>query len=475
MSQLPKVNSAEWRGLWQRLTALLSPEVLAALSFEVLDRKRAERLLGRLTRGPKAGFGNLERAQLIMRLVRLAVQTEAGAYELVRALDRACAAELRLVASLAPDEVGEQLGSHAALRFRRQGARLVWALARDQRERVVPVVEKVVGQFVSEARRLDQARRALLDKGAESELRALEAAIEHAAERAMLLEDRVLQFEEERARLLAEAGRREAALKLEQEQNKQLAARLLAQQRGAQRPVTVAPKRLPKERSRGEWQGKLEAELQEARERVRELEEDNQELSERLERLRELHVAAEPRRQSSLVRAGPLVAPPKRPVSKDPTPRVGVFLDVANLAGAGRRLFDGPIDFGALLDLVAGGRRLVEARAYVIDKGSPGFDAFSRAMRKAGFRVLVKKPKVFPDGTVKADWDVGIAVDLLNLSSKLDVAVLGSGDGDLVPPLRVLRQQGVRVEVASFAERTAADLKGVADLFVELDAAVLER
>ena len=211
---------------------------------------------------------------------------------------------------------------------------------------------------------------------------------------------------------------------------------------------------------------------------AQELERENARLRGTVETLREQRAAARasPRAEGT-VPSSPLVEPPRRRRAhkrRRAGARVGVFIDVANLAGAARRLHDAAVDFGALLDLVVAGRDLVGARAFAIDKGTDGYEAFAHALREAGYKVFTKRPKTFEDGTVKADWDVGMTVEMLGARERLDVVVLGSGDGDFVPVVNLLRDRGLRVEVASFAERTAADLKRAADQVVALDRSVLE-
>ena len=126
-----------------------------------------------------------------------------------------------------------------------------------------------------------------------------------------------------------------------------------------------------------------------------------------------------------------------------------------------------------LVTLLAG-RKLAEGRAYTIDKGTPGYGAFAHALRHAGYKVFTKKPKTFDDGTVKADWDVGMTVQIQSLRTKLDVVVLGTGDGDFLPLVSALKAAHVRVELASFPERTAKELIAAVDSFVELDERSLE-
>jgi branched-chain amino acid aminotransferase len=173
----------------------------------------------------------------------------------------------------------------------------------------------------------------------------------------------------------------------------------------------------------------------------------------------------------------PLVPPPRRGRAhrKDGEVRVGVAVDVANLAGAARRAYHHNVDLSALLALLVSGRRLVEAGAFAIAKDPSGFRRFSEALRGAGFQVFGKRPQTFSDGSVKADWDVGLAVYAIELAERCDVVVLCTGDGDFVPLVRAIKRRGLRVEVAAFPGRLSAALRGAADSVFDLDEAVLER
>ena len=94
---------------------------------------------------------------------------------------------------------------------------------------------------------------------------------------------------------------------------------------------------------------------------------------------------------------------------------------------------------------------------------------FFDALEKSGFEVKVKDIQVFPGGVKKADWDVGVVIDMIRLSNKLDVMVLISGDGDYVPAVEFLRNQGHRVEVMGFGPSTSNKLKQACDEFIDLD------
>ena len=68
----------------------------------------------------------------------------------------------------------------------------------------------------------------------------------------------------------------------------------------------------------------------------------------------------------------------------------------------------------------------------------------------------------------KADWDVGIALDALELSKKVDSIILISGDGDFEPLLRHLKINGAQVEVIAFAKSASSRLIKAADEFIDL-------
>ena len=90
-------------------------------------------------------------------------------------------------------------------------------------------------------------------------------------------------------------------------------------------------------------------------------------------------------------------------------------------------------------------------------------------MGKIGIETKTKNLQVFAGGAKKGDWDVGLAIDAIKLSSKLDAIILITGDGDFVPLVEYLKNSGCQVEVASFGKSTSAKLIEVADDFIDLD------
>ena len=132
------------------------------------------------------------------------------------------------------------------------------------------------------------------------------------------------------------------------------------------------------------------------------------------------------------------------------------------------------MNFAALYDQLRAGRSVVKALAFVVDNGGTAFDAFCDTLRKAGWELRVKKPKAFADGTSKADWDMGIAMEAIGLRGAAETMILVSGDGDFAPLVKQLQRWGHRVEVSAFSDGLALELVNAADSVMRLDSGTLE-
>lgn len=148
--------------------------------------------------------------------------------------------------------------------------------------------------------------------------------------------------------------------------------------------------------------------------------------------------------------------------------RVGVFVDVQNLYYSAKNLYSAKVNFGEVLKTAVADRQLIRALAYVIRADNVDEQKFFEALDKQGFEIKMKDLQVFYGGNKKGDWDVGVAIDAVRLSSKLDVAVLVAGDGDFIPLVNYLKNLGLIVEVIAFRESASTDLVTVADEFTDL-------
>ncbi len=153
--------------------------------------------------------------------------------------------------------------------------------------------------------------------------------------------------------------------------------------------------------------------------------------------------------------------------------RVGIFVDVQNMYYSAKTMYNAKVDFVQILRQGVNGRALIRAIAYVIKTTVIKDEKnFFDALEKIGFEVKSKDLQVFHGGHKKGDWDIGIAMDMIELAPKLDTAVLVSGDGDFAELVRHLKHaMGVRVEVIAFGKSSSSKLKEAADSFTDLDEA----
>lgn len=151
-----------------------------------------------------------------------------------------------------------------------------------------------------------------------------------------------------------------------------------------------------------------------------------------------------------------------------PQQRVGVFIDIQNMYYSARALFNKKVNFGNILQEAVSGRQLVRAFAYGITTEEAHEEDFHDALASQGFEVKTKPLQTFVGGQKKGDWDVGIAMDILRLEPKIDVAVLASGDGDFIPLIDFAQERGLRMEVMSFQESTSRALIETVDSFTDL-------
>lgn len=150
--------------------------------------------------------------------------------------------------------------------------------------------------------------------------------------------------------------------------------------------------------------------------------------------------------------------------------RVGVFVDVQNMYYSAKNLFQAKVNFGKILEEAVAGRKLVRAMAYVIKAPNSVEDNFFTALDNLGFEIKAKELQVYAGGNKKGDWDVGLVIDAIRMSRNLDVVVLVSGDGDYIPAVEYLQNNGVMVEGVAFEETASSKLIEKVDDFTNLSA-----
>jgi uncharacterized LabA/DUF88 family protein len=158
------------------------------------------------------------------------------------------------------------------------------------------------------------------------------------------------------------------------------------------------------------------------------------------------------------------------PIIKHKDQRVGIFIDTQNIYHSAKNLYRSKVNFGKVVQDALSGRQLIRAVAYVISSESGEEQSFFDALTKAGIETKTKDLQIFIGGAKKADWDVGLAVDAIKMSSKLDTIIIISGDGDFVPLIEYLKtNSGCQVEAVAFGKSTSSKLIESADDFIDLD------
>ena len=151
--------------------------------------------------------------------------------------------------------------------------------------------------------------------------------------------------------------------------------------------------------------------------------------------------------------------------------RVGIFLDIQNIYHSAKHLYNSRVNFQELVRALVKDRTLARAIAYVVKSETAlGEESFFDALRKTGFELRSKDLQIYPDGSKKADWDIGMAVDAIRNAGSLDTIILVTGDGDFIPLVEYLKLGlGKHVEVAGFGRTSSGKLKEIAETFIEID------
>jgi uncharacterized LabA/DUF88 family protein len=149
--------------------------------------------------------------------------------------------------------------------------------------------------------------------------------------------------------------------------------------------------------------------------------------------------------------------------------RVAVLIDVQNLYHSAKNLYQAKVNFKEILKVAVSGRKLIRTFAYVVRTKTGEERPFFEALTKLGIETRVRELQEFYGGLKKADWDVGIVIDAIRTAPSVDVIVLASGDGDFIPLVEYLKNQGKRVEIIAFGRSTSSRLREIADEFLDIE------
>jgi len=160
--------------------------------------------------------------------------------------------------------------------------------------------------------------------------------------------------------------------------------------------------------------------------------------------------------------------------------KVLVLVDESNVGSSVRTAGRG-LDWLKLRDFLAGpntGRDLIEMVVYAgLPPAIPNWqeerdkkNKFVHWLRSNGFMVVTKDGAPAEEGHYKANVDVMMAIDALELSIEMrpDVVILVTGDADFAYLAVKLRRHGIRVEVASVAANLGNILRSAANDVIDL-------
>jgi uncharacterized LabA/DUF88 family protein len=158
------------------------------------------------------------------------------------------------------------------------------------------------------------------------------------------------------------------------------------------------------------------------------------------------------------------------PESEKEPEKIGIFIDLQNIYYTCRQAYQANFDYNKFWAKVTEGREVVCAYAYATDRGDQKQAQFQNILRAIGFEVKLKAVLKRLDGTSKADWDVGIALDVFEEAQNCDTIVLASGDGDFGILLDRIRDRfKTKSEVYGVRALTSNQLIGPASQFVPID------
>lgn len=156
--------------------------------------------------------------------------------------------------------------------------------------------------------------------------------------------------------------------------------------------------------------------------------------------------------------------------------RIALFVDVQNIYYTVRDSYQGFFNYQALWHKLSQEFTLVSADAYAIESANAKQQSFQQTLRNIGFNVRLKPYIQRADGSAKGDWDVGIAIDMMDAAARQDIdkLVLLSGDGDFDRLLqRICHGNSKQSIVYGVPQLTAASLIDAATEFRPIDKTLL--
>ena len=153
--------------------------------------------------------------------------------------------------------------------------------------------------------------------------------------------------------------------------------------------------------------------------------------------------------------------------------RIAVYVDCSNLYYTVKETHKGSPNYKKYIEYIKAymGDPVI-MKAFGAQKENEA-NKFINALRSIGFTTKWKRAVVYENNVPQntrpsctADWDIGIVTDIYRNIDEFDTLILGSGDGDFVDMVELLRDLGKSVVI--FACKPSHKLKKKASTCVEI-------
>jgi uncharacterized LabA/DUF88 family protein len=150
--------------------------------------------------------------------------------------------------------------------------------------------------------------------------------------------------------------------------------------------------------------------------------------------------------------------------------RIAIFVDVQNIYYTTRQAYGRQFNYRELWKRISSEEEIISATAYATHRNNDKQLKFQDALKHIGFTVKLKPYIQRSDGSTKGDWDVGIAIDVMDAAKDVDTVVLLSGDGDFDLLLEKIRKDyAVSAEVYGVPALTANSLIDSASIYHRIE------
>lgn len=146
--------------------------------------------------------------------------------------------------------------------------------------------------------------------------------------------------------------------------------------------------------------------------------------------------------------------------------KIAIFVDVQNIYYTTRQAYGRQFNYRKFWQQINDEGEIVSATAYATHRNDDKQLKFQDALKHIGFTVKLKPYIQRSDGSAKGDWDVGIAINVMETAKDVDTIVLLSGDGDFNLLLeKVKKDYAVSAEVYGVPALTANSLIDAASIY----------